>query len=60
MEARVEVWLEELQKEVAAKKGAPTRAKARAAAEGILRLQKEVKPDPEGWTTRDYIQNGRR
>jgi len=26
----------------------------------ILDIQKRVKPDPEGWTSRDYIQNGRR
>lgn len=25
----------------------------------ILELQKLVKPDPEGWTVRDYIDHGR-
>ena len=34
----------------------------RSAQEGvarILELQKRVKPDPEGWTVRDYINYGR-
>jgi hypothetical protein len=26
----------------------------------ILELQKQVKPDPEGWTVKDYIAYGRR
>ena len=26
----------------------------------ILEIQKRVKPDPEGWTSRDYINDGRR
>ena len=26
----------------------------------ILEMQKRVKPDPEGWTSRDYINYGRR
>ena len=26
----------------------------------ILEIQKRVKPDPEGWTSRDYINYGRR
>lgn len=30
-----------------------------AAAAEILELQKNVKPDPEGWTIRDYINFGR-
>ena len=30
------------------------------AAASILELQKSVKPDPEGWTIRDYIDYGRR
>ena len=31
-----------------------------AAAATILELQRNVKPDPEGWTFRDYINYGRR
>ena len=27
---------------------------------GMRRLRARVKPDPEGWTTRDYVQYGRR
>ena len=34
-----------------------TRAEAGAR---ILEIQKRVKPDPEGWTSRDYINYGRR
>ena len=40
--------------------GTTRHSKTRAAAEGILELQKQVKPDPEGWTIRDYIDYGRR
>lgn len=32
---------------------------AQAAAMHILELQKHVKPDPEGWTVKDYINYGR-
>jgi hypothetical protein len=38
----------------------PSRQKAQAAAARILEIQKRVKPDPEGWTIRDYIDHGRR
>ena len=31
-----------------------------AAAEGILDVRTRVKPDPEGWTSRDYVVHGRR
>jgi hypothetical protein len=40
--------------------GTTRRSKTRAAAEGILEIQKRIKPDPEGWTVRDYIDHGRR
>jgi hypothetical protein len=33
---------------------------AGAAETHILELQRRVKPDPEGWTSRDYINFGRR
>jgi PHD/YefM family antitoxin component YafN of YafNO toxin-antitoxin module len=36
-----------------------TREKAQAAAARIREIQKRVKPDPEGWTIRDYIEHGR-
>jgi len=32
---------------------------AKDAVERILELQKHVKPDPEGWTLKDYITCGR-
>jgi hypothetical protein len=45
--------------------GAPTddtekRRKRAAAGARILEIQKRVKADPEGWTSRDYINYGRR
>jgi hypothetical protein len=44
--------------------GAPTddaeKARKRAAGARLLEIQKRVKPDPEGWTSRDYINYGRR
>jgi hypothetical protein len=36
------------------------RQSAQAAAARILEIQKRVKPDPEGWTIRNYIDHGRR
>ena len=56
----LEEWVEELAFEKAQADGATRRSKTRAAAEGILELQKSVQPDPEGWTIRDYIDYGRR
>ena len=45
--------------------GGPTddaekRRKRAEAGARILEIQKRVKPDPEGWTSRDYINYGRR
>jgi len=45
--------------------GAPTeeaekRRKRADAGARILEIQKRVKPDPEGWTSRDHINYGRR
>ena len=40
----------------------PSQQKPRSAKEAvarILELQKHVKPDPEGWTVKDYINYGR-
>ena len=36
------------------------RRKRQEAADCIRELRKRVKPDPEGWTSRDYINYGRR
>jgi hypothetical protein len=57
----LEAWIEKLASEKAQFSDATTRhIKTREAAAGILELQKNVKPDPEGWTIRDYIDYGRR
>lgn len=34
--------------------------RAGAAVDRILEIQASVKPDPEGWTTLDYVRSGRR
>jgi hypothetical protein len=36
------------------------RGRREQAAARILDIQKRVKPDPEGWTSSDYIRHGRR
>jgi hypothetical protein len=57
----LEAWIEELASEKAQSSDATTRhLKTREAAAGILELQKHVKPGPERWTIRDYIDYGRR
>ena len=56
----VEAWVEELAREKA--RGDDTQSswqKAEVAAARILEIQKRVKPDPEGWTVRNYINYGR-
>ena len=56
----VDSWVEMLAREKARTDDVqPGRQKAQAAAARILQIQKRVKPDPEGWTTRDYIDHGR-
>ena len=39
---------------------AETRRRRTVAGRQILELQTRTKPDPEGWTSRDYINHGRR
>jgi len=39
---------------------AERRRKRAHAGARILEIQKRVKPDPQGWTSRDYINYGRR
>lgn len=56
----LEAWIEELATGRRQVSGGTRNSTTRAAAEGILELQKRVKPDPEGWTIRDYIDHGRR
>jgi hypothetical protein len=57
----VDAWVEELAREKA-REGAiqSSRHKAEVAAARILEIQERVKPDPDGWTIRDYINYGRR
>ncbi len=52
----LEAWLKQLADEEASSVSArsPQEAAAR-----ILQLQRRVKPDPEGWTVRDYINRDR-
>ena len=52
----LEAWLTRLADEEAP--SAAPRSPQEAAAR-ILRLQKRVKPDPEGWTVHDYINHDR-
>lgn len=57
----VEEWVEELaHQKASAKETQPGQQEARAAIARILEIQKRVKPDPDGWTIRDYINYGRR
>lgn len=57
----LEEWVEALAREKVSgeqERAAPN--KAQLAITRILEIQKCVKPDPEGWTIRDYIDQGRR
>ena len=62
----LEAWIERLASEhgivgASVPVGATTRnSRTRAAAEGLIEMQKQIKPDPDGWTIRDYLENGRR
>jgi hypothetical protein len=40
--------------------GNDNRSRRQGAAARILEIQGRVQPDPEGWTSRDYINFGRR
>jgi len=56
----VDAWVEELAQEKARVADLQSsRQKAEAAVARILEIQERVKPDPEGWTARDYINHGR-
>jgi hypothetical protein len=57
----VDAWVEVLAREKANVDAVrPSRRSAQAAAQRILEIQKRVKPDPEGWPVRGYIDYGRR
>ena len=54
-------WIEELAREKALVNSAQLEhQQVTAAIARILEIQSMVKPDPEGWTVRDYIDHGRR
>jgi hypothetical protein len=54
----LEAWLRTV---VQRESGEPIQlSEAHDAAQEILALQKRVKPDPDGWTARDYVNVGRR
>jgi hypothetical protein len=56
----VDAWVQALAREKARLDDLqPSRQRAQAAAARILEIQKRVKPDPEGWTIRNYIDHGR-
>lgn len=56
----VEAWVEVLARgKASGDKVQPNRQSAQAAATRILEIQKRVKPDPGGWTVRNYIDHGR-
>jgi hypothetical protein len=54
----LKAWLEKLAGEDGGQATKHRRSPQEAAAH-ILDLQKGVKPDPEGWTVKDYINYGR-
>ncbi|MDQ2949564.1 MAG: hypothetical protein M3Y27_27110, partial [Acidobacteriota bacterium] len=57
----VQAWVEKLaQQKQTAKEVQPGQQETRAAIACILEIQKRVKPDPEGWSIRDFINYGRR
>lgn len=56
----VDAWVQALAREKARMDDIQSsRLRAQAAAARILEIQKRVKPDPEGWTIRNYIDHGR-
>ena len=56
----LEAWVQALSGEKATDESIRREGKARAAAAQILEIQSRVKPDPSGWTTREYIDHSRR
>lgn len=62
----VEAWVEELaiEKAASAAAGVERRASVKLRSGSIVeqmrQLRSRVKPDPEGWTVRDYVEYGRR
>jgi hypothetical protein len=55
----LKAWLGKLAGEDQGQSPAKPHRSPQEAAAHILELQKHVKPDPEGWTVKDYINYGR-
>ena len=55
----IDAWVEALAREKANDEAPLDRRCAQAAAARILEIQTRVKPDPDGWTIRNYIDHGR-
>jgi hypothetical protein len=56
----VDAWVQALAREKARVDDIQQgRERAQAAVARILEIQRRVKPDPEGWTVRNYIDHGR-
>jgi hypothetical protein len=53
----LDAWVEVLGREQTRLTDTPS---GETAVARILEIQKRVKPDPEGWTIRDYLDHGRR
>lgn len=53
-------WVEKLARERAEDHDKNRRERRRAAAAELLKLQREVAPDPDGLTVLDYLRIGRR
>ena len=56
----LEGWFQKLAEQTAAELADVRRQKAEEAVAQILDLQQHVKPDPDGWTIREYVEHGRR
>ena len=55
----IQAWIEELAQEREPAGAAQfNQQDAQSAIARILEIQKRVKPDPEGWTVRDYLDYG--
>jgi hypothetical protein len=55
----IDAWVERLAREKANDEAPLDRRRTQTAAARILDIQTRVKPDPDGWTIRDYIDHGR-
>ena len=64
----LEAWIEKLASEMAQdenssfddRSGSNIQHRSKSLVEQMRELRSQIKPDPEGWTVRDYIDYGRR